>query len=219
MHRIPFKNYQRDELLALGITSKAIECIEIDALPFARRFLVERPPPKNDVLNELRDLQKTLTDSRSAIERLLNATSSVPQLKEAQALLNAGQEGIALGRLDLNATSRSLSTAVELIATAIAQVPPGPLRHRLADPYPIEVIFNSVQEGSLFESGDPMSHGLWPSASPTSGFRRMIGLCYEAINAKNVDPERALRAYVQKWNALVRHHESLGISTERPRKI
>lgn len=219
MHRIPFNDYQRDELLALGITSNAIDCIEIDALPFAHRFLVERQPPKNDVLNELHDLLKTLTESHGAIERLLNATSSVPPLKAAQAHLNAGPEGIAMGRLDLKATSKSLSTAIELTATAIDHVPPGPLRHRLADPYPIEVIFNAVQDGSFFVSGDPTSHGLWPSASPTSGFRRMIGLCYEAINAENVDPERALRAYLKKWNALVRHHESLGIRTERPPKI
>lgn len=218
MHRVLFKAHQRDELLSLGVESIAIECIEVEALPIARQFL-RRPPPKNEVLGELRDLQRTLTKAHGAIERLLNATAAVPHLKAAQAWLTAGQGRHAMGGLRLNETSKSLSVAIDVVVTGIAQVPPGPLRHRSADPYVVELIHDALQHGSIAATGDPMSHGLRPSASPRSGFRRMIGICYEAIVAKDdADPERALKAYMKKWRALMRHLESQGFSTERPRR-
>lgn len=218
MHRVPFNALQRRDLLSLGIDSLAIECIEVEALPMARQFL-RRPYPKNEVLGELRALQATLTKTHGAIERLLNATAAVPHLKAALARLTAGQGRHAMGGLRLNETSKSLSVAIDVVVTSLAQIPPEPHRHRSADPYPIELIHDALQQGSIAATGDPMPLGMQPSASPRSGFRQMIGICYEAIFAKNeADPERALKAYMKKWRALVRHHESQGFRTERPRR-
>jgi len=214
MHRITFKAHQRTDLLALGVASKAIECIEVEALPIARQFL-KRPPRKNDVQRELNDLEKTLTKAHGAIERLLDAPGSVPHLKAALAQIAGGYGRHSLGGLRLNETSKSLSIAIDVVAKGIAQVPPGPLRHRSADPYTIELIHNALQHGSIAATGDPMSHGLKPSASPTSGFRRMIGICYEAIDAPYADPERALKAYLKEWRVLERYFEVNAIGTER----
>lgn len=217
MHRVPFSQHQRQELLALGLGSKVLEYIEIEALPTARVFL-KKPPRKNDVRNELRDLQLALTKAQDAIERLLDATPALPHLKAAQAVLTAGQGRHVMGGIRLNETSKSLTVSIKLIADGLEQMPPGPLRHRSADPYPVELIHDALQAGSIAESGDPDAHGVWPSASPTSAFRRLVGVCYEAIDAQFADPERAVKAYVKKWSALHKYLVSLGAVTERGRK-
>lgn len=217
MHRISFSSHQRRELAALGLTDKMMEYIEVEALTTARRFL-KRPPPKNDVRNELRDLEKALTKARDGIERLLDATHAVPHLKAAQALLSAGQGRHAMGGLRLNETSKSLAVAIKVVADGIQGMPPGPLRHRSADPYPVELIHDALQTGVIAERHEPDPEFMRPSASPTSPFRRMIGICYEAIDAVHADPERAIKAYLKRWTALDRYLVSEGLVTERPRK-
>ena len=217
MHRIPFNTHQRKELAALGLSDKMMDYIEIEALTTARRFL-KRPPRKNDVRNELRDLQKALAKARDGIERLLDATQAVPHLKAAQAMLTAGQGRHVMGGIRLNETSKSLAVAIKLVADGIEQMPPGPLRHRSADPYPVELIYDALQNGVIAERGEPQPDFVRPSASPTSPFRRMIGICYEAIDAAHADPERAIKAYMKKWTALHKHLVSMGLVTERPRK-
>ena len=46
------------------------------------------------------------------------------------------------------------------------------------------------------ESRPAYAIGSHESASPRSPFREIVGICYEAMDAKFVDPERALKAYV-----------------------
>lgn len=210
MDRISFKPHQRQELIALGLTDKMLEYIEIEALPTARRFL-KRPPPKNDVRNELRDLEKALTQARERIERLLDATHDVPHLKAAAGLLTAGQGRHVMGGIRLNETSKSLAVAIKLVSDGIEAMPPGPLRHRSADPYPVELIYGALQLGVLSERGEPDPTFMRPSSSPTSPFRRMVGICYEAIGAAHADPERAIKAYMKQWMALQRHLVRMGL--------
>lgn len=217
MHSIPFLPHQREELLRIGVQGQAISCIEIEALPMARRFLT-RPPRKKDVLDELHGLQKKLAEAHTAVERLLDANAAVPHLREAQAFLAASQGRHALGGLRLHRTSRSLAEAIDIVTAGIATIPPGPLRHRSADPYPIKLIHSALQHAAMFESGDPALVGLEPSSSPASPFRRLVGICYDAIGVKHADPERALKAYMKAWRALEKHLENAGLGTERPAK-
>ena len=217
MHRIPFNIHQRQELAALGLTDKMMEYIEIEALTTAREML-KRPPRNEDVRGELVHLQKKLTEARDAIERLLEAPREVAHLRAARGMLTAGQGRYAMGGIRLNESSKSLAVAIQLLETGIAQVPSKPLRHRSADAYPVELIYTALQGGVIAERGEPDLEFMPPSASPTSPFRRMIGVCYEAIGAPHTDPERAIKAYMKKWAALHKHLVSLELVTERPRK-
>lgn len=217
MHRVPFSKHQRDELQSLGVCATAIDCIEVEALPTARLFL-KRPPRKNDVRAELHDLHKALAGAHDAIERLLNATHAVPHLKAAAAVLTAAQGRHIMGGIRLNEASKALAVSIKLVSDGLEQMPPGPLRHRSADPFPVELIHDALQKGEFSETGDVESLGIWPSASPTSPFRRLIGICYEAIGAQHADPERAVKAYVKTWSALHKYLVSQGAVTERRRK-
>lgn len=78
-------------------------------------------------------------------------------------------------------------------------------------PYPVELIHNALHAGVIAERHEPDHDFMRPSSSPTSPFRRMIGLCYEAIDAPHADPERAIKAFMKKWTALNRHLISVGL--------
>lgn len=217
MHRVPFNPHQRRELAALGLTDKMMEHIEIGALTTAREML-KRPPRNEDVRGELLQLQKKLTEARDAIERMFEAPKEFAPLRYARSMLTAGQGRHVMGGIRLNESSKSLAAAIEVVEAGIAKVPAKPLRHRSADPYPVELIHDALQMGVLAERGEPDPDFMWPSASPTSPFRQMIGICYEAIDAPHADPERAIKAYLKKWTALHRYLVGQGLVTERPRK-
>jgi hypothetical protein len=218
MNPIRFDAHQRAALTKLGLTPEAIFYIEAEALPTARIFLRQRPP-KRDVVKELLDLQKSLLKARAGIERLLGASRDVPHLHTALAHLSAGHGRYALGGLRLSETSQSLAVAIDVIEKGIADLPPGPVRHRFADPYPIELIHGAIQTGTFKATGDPYAHGMSPSVSHTSRFRRVVGVCYEVLlNQPEADPDRALRAYVKAWRAGMRRFDEQEKCTERVRK-
>jgi hypothetical protein len=75
MSPIRFKEHHREELLKLGLTPQAIEQIEVEGLPPALAIL-EREPPRAEVRGELQSLSDALTEARTAVERLLNATAT-----------------------------------------------------------------------------------------------------------------------------------------------
>jgi hypothetical protein len=61
MQPIRFKPHQRAELLKIGLVPEEIDAIETEGLPVARRIL-ERRPPKSDVLAELQVSMSTNRD-------------------------------------------------------------------------------------------------------------------------------------------------------------
>lgn len=89
------------------------------------------------------------------------------------------------------------------------QLPSEPVRHRDASYLPIRAIYSTVQAGFILAGQESAAPGIKPSASPTSKFRRLIGICYEAIDAPTTDPERAIRAYVREWRELEKHTKKL----------
>lgn len=216
MQPIRFTAQQRADLLQMGLVAQSIEALETEALPRARHAL-SRQPPKSAVLDELTAVDKSLTDARNAIARLLNATDAVPHLKAARSSIHGNGYRHLFGGLRLDETSKSLTVAIGVVADAIANLPEGPVRHQTASAYPIKLIFNAVQFGSAVAGRNPVVRELKPSASPTSAFRKMVGICYEAIGAATTDPERAIKAYLKEWRSFERYVRSLGKpGTERP---
>ncbi len=210
MEPIPFKPDQRAELLRLGLPVSVIDFIEIDGLPLAQ-YRLTREPPHGDVLAELRAVGKAIDEARNGIERLLNATRAVPHLWSARMQIVGGGRRHVMDGIRLNASSTSLETARGVIDDAIARVPLEPVRHRAASHLPIEAIYDAVQLGLILAGREPVAPGLKPSVSPTSKFRRLIGICYEAIDAPTTDPERAIRAYIKKWRAFEKKREALNV--------
>jgi len=214
MAPIRFDPHHRDELLKMGLAPEAIVQIELEGLPPARYYL-EREPPRADVRDELQSVCDALAAARSAIERLLDATAAVPHLNAARMRISGGGRRHAMGGMRLDETSKSLQTAVGVVADALAALPADPVRHQSADPYPIKLIHRALQFGLIMAGLEPLDPRLKPSSSPTSPFRRMVGICYEAIGAPAADPERAIKAYVKRWRSLQDHIERTGFGTER----
>ena len=210
---IRFKKRHREELLEMGLTPQAIEQIEVEGLPLAMAVL-EREPRRAEVRGELQSLSDALTEARTAVERLLNATATVPHLNAARLKIAGGGRRNVMGGMRLNETSQSLATAAEVVAEALKKLPDEPVRHLSADPLPIKLIHRALQFGSIIAGLEPLNPNLKPSSSPASPFRRLMGICYEAINAPTNDPERALKAYVSKWRALQEHIDRTGFGTE-----
>ncbi len=201
MKPILFSEQQRSALAGLGLVPQSIDEIERDALPRAREIL-KLDPPGADVLHELQGLEKSLNDARAAIERLLNANRTVPHLWHARSRVCGRGFGHVGNALRLKETAKSLAVAIDVVKDSIASTPPGPVRHRAATTLPIQIIHSAYQLGLMLAGLDPASGGMKPSVSPTSDFRRMVGICYEAIDASTTDPERAIKAYLRKWREL-----------------
>lgn len=212
---IRFKKHHREELLEMGLTPQAIEQIEVEGLPLAMAVL-EREPRRAEVRGELQVLSDALTEARTAVERLLNATATVPHLNAARLKIAGGGRRNVMGGMRLNETSRSLATAVEVVSEALKKLPDDPVRHLSASPLPIKLIHRALQFGSIIAGLEPLNPNLKPSSSPGSPFRRMVGICYETINAPTIDPERAIKAYVSRWRALQEYIDRKGFGTEPP---
>ena len=204
MRPIRFTKTQRKDLVRLGLPVEVIEAIEVEALPWSKRVILHQEPRRNDVLAELNAVRGSLIGARDAIERLLAAPRSVPHLNGARSMIAGGgyrsiQDGVAL-----NHTSAGLTECIEVMNRAIASVLPGPARRKTANAVAIDHIHDTLQTASYFAIGEFHPPGLEPSASPTSAFRQLIGICYEAIGAPSADPERALKAYLKRWRAQVK---------------
>ena len=207
MTSIRFQKHQRDELLRLGVPAVAIEDIERSVLGWAKRYLT-REPPRSTVLKELRNVADALTSARSAIEALLDDADNADSRAAARRALAGGGRRYKQDGLRLDETSKSLTTAIEVMTTAIASVPVGPQRHKSADPYPVEFIHKALLN-VLSAEQVALAKRLKPSVSATSPFRQIVGICYEVIEAPADDPERAIKAYLKQWRELQRYSATL----------
>lgn len=215
MDPIRFKPDQRAELLRLGLPNSAIEQLEGDGLPLAK-YRLTRQPARRDVLDELRAVGKAIDEARNRIERILRAPRAVPHLWAARLHIAGGGRRHVMDGIRLNEASAALERARAVMDDAMARVPAEPVRHRVASDYPIEAIHSAVQMGFIMAGHDPNGPGLKPSASVTSKFRRLIGICYEAIDAPTTDPDRALRAYTKRWRAEEKYFATLKAAQNAP---
>lgn len=207
-----FTPAQRAALQAVAVPSIAIKLLEVQGLPAIRRHL-EPPPRMEDVRAELRKTQAAILAAHEAIERLFNPPDSLPHVKGAARALTEGGARYRYGGIPLNRASEALVPAGQVIASAIARLPKLPTRHKAASPGPVDMIERLLQQGCQLaglpavsvRGGLPqqvtfMPH-LKPSASPTSAFRQVVGICYERAGFANTDPERAIRAFIRRNRA------------------
>jgi len=200
MNPIRFEPHHLAELKQLGVVPEAINLLEVEALP-AAQYVLEREPAHAEVRGELQAVADALEAARHAIERLLDAKPEVPHLRAARSRIAGGGRRNMMGGMRLNETSQSLATSIDVLAAALATLPDKPLRRKSASSLPIEHIHRAL---------------LKPSSSVTSGFRRVVGICYDAIGFPTDDPERAIRAYVKSWRALQDYILQTGFGTEPP---
>ena len=215
MNPIRFEPHHLAELKQLGVVPEAINLLEVEALPAARGVL-EHEPAHADVRGELQAVADALEAARHAIERLLNAKPEVAHLRAARSRIAGGGRRNMMGGMRLDETSQSLTTSIDVLAAALATVPKDALRRQSATSLPIKHIHRALQVGSVHAGFDPLVPNLKPSSSITSGFRRVVGICYDAIGFPTDDPERAIRAYVKSWRALQAYIPQTGFGTEPP---
>jgi hypothetical protein len=215
MDPIRFTDLQRSELQALGLIDEVLHELEVRGLPTASRLLT-REPARGDVLAELQSLEKSLRDAQAAVMRILTVSEDVaPHAVEARRHLLVAGPAYGAGVRALFDVRDALTAAVGVAQQARSRAPRDPLRHRAASHRPVEAIHECMQLGRLIAGRDSLPKSLRPSASPTSPFRRIVGICYEAIDAPTADPERAIKAYVKRWKPLAELEIDGGVGTER----
>ena len=219
MQPIRFEPHQRAELEQLGVVPEAIKLLEFEALPLAQAIL-EQEPAHADVRGELQAVADALQAARQAVERLLNAKRAVPHLMAARSRIAGGGHRNMMGGMRLDETSQSLATSIDVLAQALATLPDKPLRRQSASSLPIDHIHRALRVGSvmarLAPGAEPPFPEVSPSSSVTSAFRRVVGICYEAIGAPSTDPERAIKAFVKDWRKLQELVKRIGFGTEPP---
>jgi len=195
-----------------------VDHIQDEALPVAKEWLT-RQPSRADVCGELTKVTKAVEAARSAIERLLSSTDAAPARLTARSLIPGGGRRFRMGGMRLEAATKALGDALAILEVAERCIPEGPFRHPAASPGPVDQIHKAIQRGFLMAGCEPLQKKLRPSASATSPFRRIVGICYEAIGAETSDPERALKAYLVAWRKLAKALEASEFGTERPKEI
>lgn len=212
-HAIPFTARQRRELKKLGVPDLAIRVIEVEALPRARRLL-RKPARMSDVRDELRQVEGAIKAARQAIDRLLSDSDASPILRDAQRAIGGNSDRVHSDRIMLKRASEALAPALEAMTFAVENLSKSPTRYKAASPLPVELIHDALEKGCWysdmpFEPRKGKRHAglpavaphLQPSASPTSAFRKIVGLCYEQLGMEAADPERAITAYLKRHNA------------------
>jgi hypothetical protein len=204
-----FNKSQRKELVTLGLCKAQIEKLRL-AVAFSRSSL-DKPAAKNDMA-ALLDEVVTLSERLSQRLRALNS-----QRDAACASVNARLEvGYWCKRPQDDGPTAAHHLCPRLDALrdsaqeAKASLPAGPVRHLAASPAAIEKIDSALRDGwrQAHRSGvstsdapvpvsPPYPARLKPSASSSSAFRRICGICYVvAGRGDDADPERAIKAYM-----------------------
>ena len=163
MPPIRFSERHRADLMALGLSPEDIDQIEVDGLPIAAYLVINPPPARNDVLDELRNLASAVDKAQKGVERLLNADVGVPQLLAAKQAIRGGGRRNQMGEIRLDEASQAMATALEVINAAIdKQLEQGPARHQSADPFPIDRIHAALQRARAQLGQDPAGSGVGP---------------------------------------------------------
>lgn len=200
-----FSASTRKSLADLGLSSCQMSEIE-RTLPVVSAYL-EKSPTVTAVKTELQDANNALLASAKTIKRLMHAPARERAVIEAR---NRAITSIGECDSDDEVFSKLLTladAASVVLSNAIAALP----RQRRSDAgscYPIERIDRAIMKGLIAvkagkdRTTPKFNYKLRPSSNPTSNFRQIIGLCYDAIGQRNNDPERAIKAYVARQKVL-----------------
>ena len=215
------------ELKALGVCDEQISELRKALLAVRRVFI--RQPSNNDTRDILADVEKLTAKLLKKLESIALQIDS--QHEKAGFLIDqsyyqqrTGDDGHT-ATLHLVPRLHALRTAAQ---NGLDQIPAKkPVRHRLADPAPIERIHTALvtgwhqahSDGPSYSRGMPFEESesavaiqkqnrrpppafpkrLRPSASAGSVFRDVVGICYRAVDG-TADPERAISEYMGVFN-------------------
>ncbi len=201
----------RIQLKKLGLIEAQIDALE-SKLPLCRAIL-SHASPLQDVRDKLETLSRALESAQNAMSILLNATPLALATHEAlQWLIEADEDG------DIEGAMRAVALAQSVVQRAQESLPQGQRRHR-ADILPVRLIAEALLSGFIRgtppvpcidmvlspefikENPNYVAYVLPPftlkqSSSSESAFRKIVGICYEAMSQKNTDPERAIKAFL-----------------------
>lgn len=184
------------ELRGLGVDAHQVAELEI-ILPDIRTFIRRSATTAGtaDLLGEIERLASDLSRKLHAL-----ATMSDAEHFKAGSHLERGYWSRRLSDSGPTVAAHMvprLETIAAVAREARGALPSGkPTRHRIADPAPVRLISESLYRGWLKSSpSGAYPRSLQPSSSPGAPFRRIVGICYEAVGG-TADPERAIKAFV-----------------------
>ena len=227
MPSLAFSAGDRADLRRLGLISTQIAELETVALPICRAWL-EPPAPMADVRKVLADTLAALKRTRTQLDRCIAPGTEAE--KEAGTRLEVAIFDVAQAdgnqpEWDLLVTTReTLARAISLFGAATSDLPATQRRSRNASAWPIARIEKALLDGWL--KGQDLSKPLPPytlrtSSSPTSQFRKVVGICYRTIG-QTEDPERAIKAHIRWRKALVRRESEelrINVATDDSRRV
>lgn len=209
-----FTTEQRRELTRLGLLDKQIEALESTALRVGSAVLKveDMLPARRAVSTEFAKVADTL---RGAQKALLSLAAARDGDRDDAARLQVrgrvelasyaltdkiGEEAVFHKLLD------QLAVACAILERARADAPKGPTRRKTAMPYPVALIHDALLHGFVVAHRDKAmpAFNIQVSAGLKSPFRRIVQLCYEAMQRNNDDPDRAIKGFM-KWRNVERN--------------
>jgi len=186
---IRFTEDQKKRLKELNMTDYQISEIEKKVL-IASRFHIRELPTLTDVRDEFDKLERVLKDTQNTLSKLLRADEDKSAKGEVhERIISADFEMKGDGEL-IEKTLFSLVPITVAVRMARKKLPTEQRRTNQASPFPVQLI-NEVINWNI-ES----KLTIRPSSSSSSRFFKIVVICYEAINEKNQDPSRAVKAYI-----------------------
>ena len=210
-----FSKVQRQELKGLGVTNDQL--VRLEAALRVIAYYSVPAPSLAEVREPLDELIDRARAAASSLESLLRAPEQEAARAEAKGrflqsvyalhpdrCFPDGQSVDFFARRDGREQEAvrllgKLREVEEVAAHARKQMPATASRS-VAHWYPIAYIHEALRHGwvkSTLSRREPIP----ASASVTSPFRRIAGICYAAAKAPNHDPERAIRAYLKTLDA------------------
>lgn len=227
-----FSADQRTGLVRIGVNEDQIAELE-RVLPLARALL-SKPARFKDVRDELQSLDKAILETRNRLRRCSRTDADQNVLRDIQARLIEADEKDVMPQ-----TGPFLRKVNAVVRLAIHKLPRDQSRHRTASPLPISLIWRALVTGYARRHTFPAEpvelqnperrHQLvvdnsdktrWKTLSRFSGsaFREVVGTCYDAMGQENIDPERAIRAFIHLRSASVNEQRNK-ISRKTARRI
>lgn len=197
-----FTDSQIAQLKKLDLCDEQIAELQDKVLRLGRSWL--KPSP---TLTEVREKINDISKASEKLAKLLNSITKLPcrganfEVRERITIeyWNAG-----MTKDDDNPLPEFLEQVQRLqdmASNALSEMPTAQRRNNSTSYKPIEWIDNALLRGfwKKYENlGNPIpGYDIRVSSSPNTQFRKVVGICYEAITGKDfVDPERAIKNYI-----------------------
>lgn len=197
-----FTNRQREHLKQLGLCPAQID--EVERTLALSRALLQSPPTMNSVRDELSAFQVAIDDARKVADKLSNSEKytqdKIAARKEAQYRIQWVASEVSDVIEALSASLAGLETLGKIVKRALDDLPKKQ-RRQFADFRPVARIDHALLDGFIKAHKPPFPpYILHRSSSPGSTFRKIVGICYEAMGWSNDDPERAIKSYLRVRN-------------------